>query len=81
MSGEHVVPVAPLDVEAAVTLLAQRAKALDSSFVLTDAVRPDIEEIFGASTVCRSRSSSPLRASEPSHRRCSGNVSAGDSSC
>lgn len=45
ISGEHVIPVAPLDVAAAVTLFAQRAAALEPSFVLTDAVRPDVEEI------------------------------------
>jgi predicted ATPase/DNA-binding SARP family transcriptional activator len=45
VSGEHVVPVAPLEVEDAVTLFSQRAAALDPSFVLTDGVRSDVEEI------------------------------------
>ena len=45
VSGEHVVPVAPLDDDAALELFAQRARALDAAFVVTGGNENDVREI------------------------------------
>jgi predicted ATPase/DNA-binding SARP family transcriptional activator len=45
VSGEHVVPVAPLAEDDAVELFVQRARLLDSTFELTSANEADVREI------------------------------------
>jgi predicted ATPase len=43
--GEHVVPVAPLQEDDAVTLFTQRARLLDPDFELTPGNEPDVREV------------------------------------
>jgi predicted ATPase/DNA-binding SARP family transcriptional activator len=45
VSGEHVVPVAPLAEKDAVELFVQRAKLLEPTFALTPEIEPDVREI------------------------------------
>ena len=66
LTGEHVFPVAPLEIGAAQTLFEQRARALPPDFRVTEDDLGTVRGFADASTGSRSRSSSPPRTSAPS---------------